>query len=346
MSILFPYFELVASLFILFLAFEIYSRHYENLSARFFVRFAFVAFLACILTYSLRIAFTLELASIINRFSATTIAFAFAVYAHFALIFTKKERFLKSKFALSILYIPPAIVGLLFLFTNLMYKRYEILSYGIASIPAPLYSLFILQTFVYTVWGIWLFFSYAATAPQKMVRRQSLWIAIGSTIPVIIGVFTDQLLPTVFGVRATFPTVVFDFALMNLFIFIAMRRYSLFAISPGQAAKAIIETMPDSLIVTDLDGRIVLLNEGAQKYFHIPKSEILGKDIASLFEQKDAYDKLYDEVVNKKLEIERYKTNFCNHLGECLPSFINATVFRDDLGSLIGIIFIIRDIRG
>ncbi|MFH1347395.1 MAG: histidine kinase N-terminal 7TM domain-containing protein [Candidatus Margulisiibacteriota bacterium] len=346
MSILFPYFELIASLFILFLAFEIYSRHYENLSARFFVRFAFVAFLACILTYSLRIAMTEELARIINRFSATTIAFAFAIYAHFALIFTKKESFLKSKLALPILYVPPAIIGLLFLFTNLMYKRYEMLSYGIASIPDSLYFLFILQTFAYTAWGILLFFSYAATAPQKLVRRQSFWIAIGSTIPVIIGVFTDQLLPTVFGVRFIFPTVVFDFALMNLFIFIAMRRYSLFAISPGQAAKTIIETMPDSLIVTDLDGRIVLLNERAQKYFHVPKDEILGKNIDSLFEQKDDYDKLYDEVANKKLEIERYKTNFRNYLGEILPSFINANIFRDELGSLIGIIFVVRDIRG
>jgi PAS domain S-box-containing protein len=346
MAILFPYFELAASLFILLLAFQIYSRHYENQPARFFVRFAILAFLACILTYSLRIAFTLELAQAINRFSAAVIAITFAVYAHFALIFTKKERFLKRPLSLPLLYIPPAIIGFLFIFTDLMYKRYEIHSYGIVSIPAPLYSIFIIQTFVYTFWGIVLFFSYAATATQKVERTQALWIVIVSIVPVSIVIITDQLLPTFFKVRFTFPTVVFDFALMNLFIFIAMQRYSLFAISPGLAAKTIIKTMPDSLIVTDLEGRVVLLNEEAHKYFHAPKEEILGKNIQALFEDKAAYEKLYNEVVNKRLEIERYKTNLCNPLGECLPSFINANALRVELGTLLGIIFIIRDIRG
>jgi PAS domain S-box-containing protein len=346
MSILFPYFELAASLFILLLAFQIYSRHYENLSARFYVRFAILAFLACILTYSLRIAFTLELARTINRFSASLIALAFGVYAHFALIFTKKDRFLANKFALSMLYLPPVIIASLFLFTNLMYLRYEILSYGIVSIPAPLYTVFTAQSFLYCAWGIILFFSYALTAPQKRVRKQSLMIAIGSLIPVAIGVFTDQIFPTLFGFRFMFPTVVFDFALMNLFIFAAMRRYSLFSISPGSAAKTIIETMPDSLIVTDLDGRVILLNEEAHKYFHCPKEEILGKNIIELFEDKNAYHKLHDEVVSKGLEIERYKTNLCDPLGQCLPSFINANALRGELGSLIGIIFVLRDIRG
>lgn len=346
MSILFPYFELVASLFILVLAFDLYSRHYENRSARFFVRFAFVAFLACILTYSLRIAFTLELAATINRFSATLIAFTFAIFTHFGLIFTKKERFLKSKIALPLLYIPPALVSTLFLFTNLMYQRYEIFSIGIISIPTPFYSIFIVQTLVYSFWAIYLFFSYAKSAPQEIERKQALFIGIGSVIPVVIGVIADQLLPTILQTRLVFPTVVFDFALMSLFIFIAMRRYSLFAISPGQAAKTIIETMPDSLIVTDLEGRVVILNAEAHKYFRVPKEEILGKNVLTLFEQKEAYGKLCDEVINKGLEIERYKTNLCDPLGECLPSLINANALRDELGSLIGIIFVIRDSRG
>jgi PAS domain S-box-containing protein len=346
MAIVFPYFELAASLFILLLTFQIYSKHYENQSARFYVRFALLAFLACILTYSLRIAFTLELARAINRFSASVIAVTFAVYAHFALIYTKKDSFLNKPLSLPLLYVPPALIAFLFIFTDLMYKRYEIHSYGIVSIPDTLYSLFIIQTLAYTLWGIFLFFSYAATATQKIERTQALWIGIGSTLPVIIGLVTDQLLPTFFKVRFTFPTVVFDFALMNLFIFVAMQRYSLFAISPGLAAKTIIKTMPNSLLVTDLEGRIVLLNEEAHKYFRAPEKEILGKNIQALFEKKEAYDQLYEEVVNKGLEIERYKTNLCNPLGECLPSFINANALRVELGNLLGVIYIIRDIRG
>ena len=87
----FPYFELAASLFILLLAFEIWTRHHENRLARFYSIFALVSFFAAILTYSLRIAFTLEIARDINRLSATLWAFVFALYFHFVLLFTKKE---------------------------------------------------------------------------------------------------------------------------------------------------------------------------------------------------------------------------------------------------------------
>jgi PAS domain S-box-containing protein len=100
------------------------------------------------------------------------------------------------------------------------------------------------------------------------------------------------------------------------------------------------------LIVTDLEGRIIFLNEEAHKYFRCPKEEIIGENIVSLFEEKASYEKLYNEVVSRGLEIARYKTVFRNPLGEMLPSLINANVLKDDLGSLIGIIFIIRDIQG
>ncbi|MDI6732128.1 MAG: PAS domain-containing protein, partial [Candidatus Margulisbacteria bacterium] len=196
------------------------------------------------------------------------------------------------------------------------------------------------------VWGLSLFLLYSISAPQAMVRKQSLAITIGSAIPVLPGVIIDQILPLFFGMHVFPPTVIFDYALMTFFIYLAMRRFSLFAISPSIAAKTIIETMPDSLLVTDLDGRVIFLNEEAHKFFHVPKAEIYGRNIADLFEEKDKYQKLYAEVVDKKLKIERFEARLCDPLGECIPSFINASVFRDGIGALLGIIFICRDVRG
>lgn len=342
----FPYFELAASLCILLLAFHIWTRHYENIPARFFAFFAFAAFLAAILTYSLRIAFTLEIAQNINRLSATLWAFVFSMFAHFVLIFTKKDKLLNKSSTYLMLYIPPSILGFLFLFTNLMYLRYEINHIGIVSQPAPFYWLFILETFCFCLWGISLLFSHARRTPHKNEKNQALIIAIGSLIAVGIGGINDQVLPLALGFRPTFPMAVFAITVMNLFIYIAMRRYSLFAISPALAVKTIIETMPDSLMVTDLEGRILFLNEEAHKFFHVPKEEIIGKEIYDLFEKREQYEKLYDEVVNKRLEIERFEANLCDPLGECIPSLINANVARGELGDTIGVVYIVRDIRG
>ena len=90
----------------------------------------------------------------------------------------------------------------------------------------------------------------------------------------------------------------------------------------------------------------MLLNEEAQKFFHVPKEDILGKPIAALFEHPDKYKKLYKEVVDKNLEIKRYEEVIVDPLGERIPSLINANALKDEIGNLMGIVFVIRDIRG
>lgn len=342
----FPYLELAASLFILLLAFQIWTRHYEDRLARFFSLFAALAFLAAILTYSMRIAFTLELARDLNRLSATLWAFVFALYAHFALLFSKKKKFLSNPASYALLYLPPALLGALFLFTDLMYARYEIWNIGIVSVPAPLYSLFTLQVAGCCVWGIILLFNYARHTPQKTERQQALLIVVGSLVPLVVGIINDMVVPAVTGSRATPPTVIFDVALMNLFIFIAMRRYSLFAISPALAADIIIETMPDSLLVTDLEGRVLFLNDEAHKFFHADKDKIVGSQIDKLFVDKSKYAKIYEEVVSNNLEIERFAAELIDPLGEEIPSLINANKVKDSFGATMGVVYVIRDVRG
>lgn len=343
---LFPYFELTAALFMLLLSFHIHLRHHENRVARFFVRVALMSFFACILTYSYRIAFTLDIALAINRLSAILISLSFSMFCHFALVFARKDNFLHNKFKFALFYLPTFILGVLFLFTNIMYQRYEIMPYGIVSQPALPYMLFMLQAIIYGGMGILVLFSFAKHAPQKIERQQAFMVAVGSLIPLTIGVITDQLLPLIFGFRFMFPTVVFCFAVMNFFIYLAMRKYSLFAISPCIAANAIINAMPDSLLVTDLEGRVIFLNEEAHRFFKVPAEEILGRSIVSLFEEKEKYEKLHHEVVKQGKEIERFEARLCDPLGERIPALINAVVFHDELGATLGIIFIVRDIRG
>lgn len=344
--ILFPYLELIAALFSLLFSFIIFTRHYENRTARFFARFAILVFLASIMEYSLRIAFTLGLAQNINRLSATLWAFVFPVFTHFCLIFSQNGKFLKKRFSLLWLYLPAALLGALFLFTNVMYIRYEILPYGIASQPSPLYWLFALNTIFYVGWGIYLLFQQSFSSPQRTVRAQAGFLAVGCVVPALIGVLADEILPLIQGFRAFPPTCVFDIAVMNFFIYLAMRRYALFAISPALAANTIIETMPDSLIVTDLEGRVILLNEEAHKFFRVPRESILGRPVDALFIDKNKYLKLYEEVVVRNLGIERFAVDLIDPLGEKIPSLINANKVRDALGSTLGVVYIIRDVRG
>jgi PAS domain S-box-containing protein len=342
----YPYFELFASLLTLLFAFFMFTRHYENAVARFFTWVALCGFLASILEYSMRIAFTLELAQDINRLSASFWAFLFPIFAHFCLLFSKKEKFLENRMSLVVLYLPAALLTLVFFFSNIMYVRYEIFHYGIANQPAPLYWLFTINTFVYTCWGVLLLIAKAATSPQKIVRSQAALIAVGSAVPAAFAMITDEVGPLLMGYRAFPPTCIFALTVMIFFIYLGMRKYALFAISPALAADVIIKTMPDSLLVTDLEGQVILLNEEAKKFFHVPKEEIVGKLACELFKDRGKYDKLYDEVVNRNQEIVRYPADLLNPRGEFFPCLINANKVCDALGAALGVVFIIRDIRG
>jgi len=344
---LFPYFELAASLFILLLAFQIWTRHYENPLARFFALFALVAFGATIIEYSYRIAFTLDLARDLDRISTPLWSFVFPLFTHFAIIFTKNEDWLKKKSSLVLLYLPAAVISCLTIFTNVMFVRYEIWSVGIVSIPSPWYWLFLLNSLVFSAVPAYLLLRYAGKTHQKSESFSARLIAAGVVIPFLAGLITDEAIPLFFGTRLTPPTAVFDLAVMNLSIFLAMRYYSLFAISPALAADTIIEVMPDSLLVTDLDGRIIFINQEARKFFHASQQTVAGHCIGDLFKQRAKYDQLIDEVVGKKLEVERFQAEMVDPLGETIPALINANIIREKIvGETLGIVFVVRDIRG
>ena len=339
---LFPYFELGASLFILLLGFQIWTTHYENRAARYFAVFALAAFFATMFEYSSRIAFTLEFAKNLDRLSATTWAFTFSIFTHFAFIFAKRK-----PWPLAAYYLPPFILSTLFLFSDIMYTRLEIWNIGIVSQPSWWYSLFMMQTIFFGGIGIVILFAYGRALPQKVERMQALIIAGGSLLPLTVGVLTDELLPMIYGRRLTPPTAIFDMAVMMAVIFWVMRRYSLFSISPALAANTIIETMPDSLIVTDMGGRVIFINDEAKMFFHASAEAIAGHDVATLFKEREKYYQLYEEIVNKGLCLERFAADLVDPRGEIIPALINACVLRQKLtGEALGLVFIVRDIRG
>jgi len=343
---LFTYFELAASLFILVLSFYIFSRHYANRVARFYARLAFVAFLAAVFTYSFRIAFTFEIAQNINRISVSLWTFLFVMYVHFALIFTNRDKALKNKLVTLLLYLPAIILACVFTFSNIMYTRYEIQTIGIVNQPSPYYWIFVVYGVIYALSGLYLFYSFSRNARQKSVKAQAMLIAVGSFVPLAIAVVTDEIMPLVMGYRMIVPLCVFALAAMNFSIFIAMRKYALFAITPAFAADTIIRTMPDPLIVTDLDSRILLLNMEADKLFHCKDEDLEGRCFECIFKDKHKFEKLYDEVVNQGKEIIRYEAEIIDPDGEVFPALINANLLRDPVGATLGVVYIIRDISG
>ena len=102
--------------------------------------------------------------------------------------------------------------------------------------------------------------------------------------------------------------------------------------------------MPDSLILTNLEGRIIHLNIEAQKFFHVPKSEIIGKYFESLFKNPEEFKNLKKLVVDSGKEIKNFEAILIDPKSKETVSLINANKIHDHFGTTIGVVYIIRDI--
>ncbi len=109
--------------------------------------------------------------------------------------------------------------------------------------------------------------------------------------------------------------------------------------------RKLITTIPDILIRTDLEGNIIFINETTLPYFgYTGNDRILGKNILELVSEKD-----------RPRAVENFKKMFNDYLGPVVYSLsgsegtfidceINGDVLRNNDGTPLGMVFIVRDL--
>lgn len=110
--------------------------------------------------------------------------------------------------------------------------------------------------------------------------------------------------------------------------------------------RRIFESVTDGIVITDLDGNIIEVNEkGIELGGHRSKNELIGKNsiesIAS-YDQERALDNMM-ELFEKKV-VGTAEFNLLKADGSEYPTEISANVLKDDLGNPVGFVSVIRDI--
>ena len=107
----------------------------------------------------------------------------------------------------------------------------------------------------------------------------------------------------------------------------------------------IIKSLIDTLIVTDAEGTIKIINKSALELLGYSQHEIIGQKISIIFPEEDLPEdeRIIDQYISKefvsKAEI-RYKTKN----GEIVPVSISSTVLKDTNDNIEGIVFVAQDI--
>jgi PAS domain S-box-containing protein len=268
------------------------------------------------------------------------LAIAFSI--HFILSLTRPHTFEKYRnLSLAAIYLPAAIISLILLFTEWIFTTGSIPGTGYTYIPVrdslayQAESTYILLMMLYATGVIFMYWQQAAT---KTVKKQALLIFAGISMVIFCGFLSGILLP---AVAIYTPNLVFiGLVLFSLIITVAITRHELFVLSPKTAIPDILRTMPDAMILTDMEGIIISTNESAARIFLTSDDDLRGKHVGSCVP-----DPIFGQIKNKVvsnhdiIDLETIPVR-----DDSRTVSIAGSLVSDPEGEPAGIVLIIRDI--
>jgi PAS domain S-box-containing protein len=269
--------------------------------------------------------------------------FAAVLIFHFVLAFTQHPLSKPEKgWVLALfLYLPAAVFSLVAILTNTVYTIepgretpycYLPVSGSIPHAAASLYIVLLITSAILVCFLAW------RRSPQGKSRRQTRLVTAAVAAVVPFGALSGILLP-LYGWYL--PNLVFiGIVLFSGIIVYASLRYGLFTLTPETAVSDLIRMMPDGLILSDMDGRILKGNGSAATILKIPEKDLEVSHVQK-FLPANAYSDLRQALLAGKPVLD-----FEVQLDPVVNSTISisGSTVKDPEGEPAGFILIIRDI--
>ncbi len=269
--------------------------------------------------------------------------FFVALMLHFTLVFTEND-LMKRKSSYLLLYLPALLFSLIDLTTDLM-----------SAVPTQEYwgyaSALPLDSWVCRAYGIWsatfaflalfLCIGYYYRVSGRTKKQQAKYVTIGLGVLVIISVITNSIFP-VAGIKIPGLSNIAS-GILTGFIGYAIWKYKLFSLNPTVAAENIISAMPDSLILADMEGKIISVNTCLIDFLGYSEKELFGESITALFADQKRGRENFAELIEKS-EVKNSETKFKTKFREEKIVTFSGSVVKDKNRRGIGVTCIVHDI--
>ena len=206
--------------------------------------------------------------------------------------------------------------------------------YGLSSLPFILFFFWVTLESIFRLYKAYQ--NLEKGTPQSVAARDLLAGLLVGTVASI-----DYLIG--FGVKLP------PFGYIPIFLFVVITTPSvlcnrLVAITPAFAARQIIDTMNDALLVLDREGIIRLVNQTACGMFGLSEEQLVGKPPVRAMSGNKAFAGVLaslvqgDVVNNLELEYQRPETDEPGSLS------LSASIMCDPSGDLLSVVCVVRDI--
>ncbi|MFO7867206.1 MAG: response regulator [Candidatus Aminicenantes bacterium] len=276
-----------------------------------------------------------------NIGSVGWIGFA-SFFLWFALLFTEKNEILKTRIVYPLMFILPLL---------LIYKQWTgfLTDYikqpwgwdGIRSASIWGY-LFYFNYLLFTGIGLYLIINFGRKTKDTVKKKQAKIIFFTALVPLVPGSILYVFLPALNILSLPYLANVFAL-IWAAGIAYAIAKYRLLVVTPYAAAENIISTMADSLILLDIEGKIITVNEALLDLSGYKEDELKGKSFEIFFREKDFRKTLLDKAA-KKETIRNYELNFTAKTGDDIRVLFSSSSIVNEAGAVAGIVCIIKDI--
>jgi PAS domain S-box-containing protein len=268
--------------------------------------------------------------------------FTVALLFHFILIFTEKTKLFSNKLVVFLIYAPAAFFSFLELTTNLVSGELVKGTWGYTyNIQETSFLFWIGSTWLFTlaIFGLVLSLRYCSKVTNTK-KTQAKFVSFGFSIPLFSSLIS-QVYPILSEIQIPDFSVISTTALC-VFVGYAIWKHNLFLLNPITAAENIISTMPDGLILVDVEGKIISTNKSMLNLLNYSESELLEKPIDLLLENKNFSIERLEKMDRNGLK--NYEITFKPKTGNTIPVNISASLIRDKEGKTQGAVAIVRDI--
>jgi PAS domain S-box-containing protein len=268
---------------------------------------------------------------------------ATAFMLHFILYFTNSAVLNKmwSRVVLFLIYAPAILFALTEIGTSLIYTVRFLPGTGFIYQPVEGDPVYLAETaYILIIMASAVLASILAwkRAAQQKIRRQYRLVSAGLIMVIGFGTLSGIILP-LSGIYL--PNLVFvGIVLFSLIITYSILRHELFTLDPGSAAPDIIRTLPDGLLLGDMEGRIIMTNASAAAMFSANEEDLPGRKIRELLENPAC------SSIRSGLLEKGYISDVEATFGEENPKvvIITGSLVRDPGGDPAGFVLILHDI--
>ncbi len=100
----------------------------------------------------------------------------------------------------------------------------------------------------------------------------------------------------------------------------------------------------DMIITTDMEGRIVTFNKGAERMLGYQREEVVGKPMSDYYYHQEERGQLIKKIIERGVMITNYETRLVRKDGRVIDISLSLSLLRDENGTVIGTVGISKDI--